>query len=111
MICKECGNEIKMVNIPFVDNNIRANGICLECERWLNLFDEIQINKGHFTMNGKYWIIDPKSKNEVYSSNKFCFKKDGVDEILYSNTIVCVGKIPARFSNLFPTDCGRSVGE
>ena len=51
MNCNKCGKEHALVYPESVNKRLRDKGICIECERWIDLIDEIQVNPEHLVVN------------------------------------------------------------
>jgi hypothetical protein len=101
MICNHCGKEHSLVYPESVNTRLRKKMICIECERWFELFDENQINPAHLIVNGVYLIIDPKPFMQINHTNFLAYVKVGIPYPLYTNSVIIVGKIPKAFEGYF----------
>ena len=102
MICNNCGKEHSLIYPESVNDRLRKKMICIECERWLELFDEIQINPAHVMICGVYYVIEPKSLTQVHYPNYLKIIKDNVPYPLYTNSMTVVGIPPKAFDGFFP---------
>ena len=104
MICNNCGKEHSLIYPEYVNTRLRKKMICISCEKWIDLIDEIQVNPEHIVIDGIYTILIEKEYSEVKDGNYFSFLNKTFNKIILSNDLIFVGRVPEIFKGFFPNN-------
>lgn len=102
MICKECGKDFGLVYPPIVNARLQKKATCIECEKWINLIDEVQINPLHIVLDGVYLILEENSSPQHSEENCLIFRNLTFDKTIFANNYYCAGAIPEKWKTFFP---------